>query len=45
MYVYMYVAWGWILVSISEKSKPVETREVTLTQRVTCWTFIVKGLF
>jgi len=32
-------------VSISEMWKPVESRDVTLIQTVTYWTFIVKELF
>jgi len=34
-----------MLVSISEMSKPVEAREVTLIHKVTYETFIVKELF
>jgi len=41
----MYVAWESILVSISEMSKPVETRDVTLIRKVIYSTFILKELF
>jgi len=34
-----------MLFSVSEMWKPVEARDVTLNQKITYWTFIVKGYF